>query len=117
VGDAVATTAGALPFKAVIHVVGPRHGDGDEAAKIARALDSAFAIAAARGWRSISFPAVSSGIFGVPASVCFKGYVNAVRGFCSAHASSTLSLFRLVLVEGPVADLARQQFAGNTPPA
>lgn len=111
VGEAVATTAGALPFKAVIHVVGPRQGDGEESAKVARALLSAFEIAEARGWGSIAFPAVSSGIFGVPAAACFKGYVNAVRAFCAARASSTLARFRLVLVEGPVADLARRQFA------
>jgi hypothetical protein len=54
---------------------------------------------------------VSSGIFGVPAETCFSGYVAAVQGFCSARSTSALTLFRLVLVEGPVADEARRRFA------
>jgi O-acetyl-ADP-ribose deacetylase (regulator of RNase III) len=110
-GEGVATTAGKLPFKAVIHVVGPRQGQGNEEAMVTRALASAFDIAEARSWRSIAFPAVSSGIFGVPAETCFSAYLAAVREFCARHAGSTLALFRLVLVEGPVADVARRRFA------
>jgi O-acetyl-ADP-ribose deacetylase (regulator of RNase III) len=110
-GEGVATTAGRLPFEAVIHVVGPRQGEGSEEAMVARALASAFEIAEARGWKSIAFPAVSSGIFGVPAVTCFSGYLAAVRSFCAARPTSALVLFRLVLVEGPVAEVARRQFA------
>src|SRR5205814_6286933 len=33
-GAAVATAAGKLPFKAVIHAVGPRYGEGDEERKL-----------------------------------------------------------------------------------
>ena len=60
-GDAVVTVAGRLPFKGVIHAVGPRMGVGDEEAKLVRALTSAFLRAHERGWTSVSFPAVSSG--------------------------------------------------------
>jgi O-acetyl-ADP-ribose deacetylase (regulator of RNase III) len=79
VGSAVATTAGMLPFKGVIHAVGPRRGEGDEEAKLVRALAAAFALARVRGWESVSFPAVSSGIFAVPADVCARAYVAAAR--------------------------------------
>src|SRR6186997_1120043 len=41
-GSAVATTAGKLPFKGVIHAVGPRYGEGDEEETIFKALSSAF---------------------------------------------------------------------------
>ena len=37
-GSAVVTTAGRLPFKAVIHTIGPRWGEGEEEAKLERAL-------------------------------------------------------------------------------
>jgi len=36
-GSAVVTGAGALPFKGVIHAVGPRYGEGDEYLGAARA--------------------------------------------------------------------------------
>jgi O-acetyl-ADP-ribose deacetylase (regulator of RNase III) len=56
-GSAVATTAGKLPFRAVIHAVGPRQGEGDEEAKLVRALAAAFGLAKTRGWQTVSFPA------------------------------------------------------------
>ncbi len=78
-GSAVATSAGRLPYKGVIHAVGPRQGEGDEEAKLRQALAAAFALAHAHGWDAVSFPAVSSGIFGVPADVCSRAYVAAAR--------------------------------------
>jgi O-acetyl-ADP-ribose deacetylase (regulator of RNase III) len=96
-GSAVVTSAGALPFKSVIHAVGPRQGEGDEEAKLVRALNEAFARAAEHGWRSVSFPAVSSGIFAVPLDVCARAYVKAAR-------SSPLAETRLCLRDQPVID-------------
>src|SRR5690349_17673109 len=57
-GEAAVTTAGKLPFKGVIHAVGPRYGEGDEERKLVAALSAAFAIARQKGWRSVAFPAV-----------------------------------------------------------
>ena len=78
-GSAAVTTAGKLPFRGVIHAVGPRRGEGDEEALLAKALGAAFALAKARGWESVSFPAVSSGIFAVPLDVCARAYLKAAR--------------------------------------
>jgi O-acetyl-ADP-ribose deacetylase len=111
-GEAVLTTAGHLPFKGVIHAVGPRQGQGDEEAKLARALVSAFRIAAEQGWRSLSFPAVSSGIFGVPPNVCAKAYLRAAKEHFAAP--GPLRKLRLVLVEGPVADVMRIYLSPGT---
>ena len=96
-GSAVVTTAGKLPFKGVIHAVGPRHGEGDEEAKLYQALTSAFARAKEKGWSSVSFPAVSSGIFAVPLEVCARAYLKAMR-------ASPLSKVRLCLRDQPVID-------------
>ena len=96
-GTAVATTAGALPFKAVIHAVGPRHGEGDEEAKLVSALSNAFSLAAGRGWLSIAFPAVSSGIFAVPLDICARAYLESAR-------SAPLRQVRLCLRDRPVID-------------
>jgi len=109
VGEAVVTTAGRLPFKGVIHAVGPRRGEGDEEARLARALRSAFELAHERGWRSLSFPAVSSGIFAVPLEVCARAYLGAVAAFFGERPDSTLKLLRLCLFAGPLVDAVQRE--------
>src|SRR5918911_355442 len=42
VGSAVATRAGKLPCKAVIHTVGPRMGEGNEDYKLRKAVEAVF---------------------------------------------------------------------------
>jgi O-acetyl-ADP-ribose deacetylase (regulator of RNase III) len=111
VGSAVVTTAGDLPFQGVIHAVGPRQGEGDEEAKLVSALVSAFSRAAERGWRSVAFPAVSSGIFAVPHDVCARAYVRAVREYFTAHPESSLQTVRLALFGGPIVEAVRTELS------
>ena len=103
-GSAVVTTAGKLPFKGVIHAVGPRYGEGDEEAKLVRALLASFACAREQGWRSVSFPAVSSGIFSVPLEICARAYLTSVR-------EAKLEVARLCLRDAPVIDAVRAELA------
>ena len=91
------TGAGKLPFKGVIHAVGPRQGEGDEEAKLAGALTAAFDCAREHGWDAISFPTVSSGIFAVPLEVCARAYIAAAR-------SAPIGKVRLCLRDQPVID-------------
>jgi O-acetyl-ADP-ribose deacetylase (regulator of RNase III) len=109
VGDAVVTTAGRLPFKGVIHAVGPHMSVGQEEDRLVQALGAAFRCAHERGWLSVSFPAVSSGIFAVPPEVCARAYVRAVRGFFTAHPDTSLRTIRLCLLQGPLVDLVRAE--------
>jgi O-acetyl-ADP-ribose deacetylase len=104
-GSAVVTTAGRLPFKGVIHAVGPRLGEGGEQAKLEAALDAAFACARERGWDSVSFPAVSSGIFAVPLDVCARAYAAAAR-------RAGLRQVRLCLRDQPVIDAVLKELQG-----
>ncbi len=66
VGDAVVTSAGNLKAKYVIHAVGPRWGEGYEEMKLRSAVYSALERATERKLKSISIPAISTGIFGYP---------------------------------------------------
>jgi O-acetyl-ADP-ribose deacetylase len=72
VGTAVITTAGRLPCKAVIHTVGPHMGEGSEDKKLRKAIKSVLALAQETGFKSISIPAISTGIFGYPKDKCAK---------------------------------------------
>ena len=70
VGGAVITTAGNLKTKHVIHAVGPRMGEGNENEKLKNATLNSLKLADENNLKSISFPAISAGIFGFPIERC-----------------------------------------------
>ncbi len=67
-GQAVATTAGRLKAKYVIHTVGPvwHGGDQGEPEALSSCYRECMRIADESGLHSIAFPAISTGIFGYP---------------------------------------------------
>ncbi len=90
VGTAVITTGGKLPARYVIHAVGPRMGEGDEDDKLKSAVLSVLSLASERGLKSISMPAISSGIFGFPKDRCAKILVSEAYNYLKATPSSGL---------------------------
>ncbi len=66
VGGAVITTGGNLKARHVIHAVGPRWGEGNEDEKLKNATLNSLKVANQNNLKSISFPAISTGIFGFP---------------------------------------------------
>ena len=70
VGGAVITNAGNLKAKYVIHAVGPRMGEGNEDEKLKNATLNSLILADEKKLKSISFPAISTGIFGFPIKRC-----------------------------------------------
>jgi len=70
VGGAVITTGGTLKAKHVIHAVGPRMGEGDEDQKLKNATLNSLKVADENNLKSISLPAISTGIFGFPIERC-----------------------------------------------
>ncbi|MBO3752819.1 O-acetyl-ADP-ribose deacetylase [Streptosporangiaceae bacterium NEAU-GS5] len=66
-GEAVATTAGDLPARWVIHTVGPVYsGDDSRRDLLASCYRTSLAVAQELGAGSMAFPAISTGIFGWP---------------------------------------------------
>ncbi|HMN45436.1 MAG TPA: O-acetyl-ADP-ribose deacetylase [Povalibacter sp.] len=66
-GEAVATTAGELPARFVIHTVGPVWGqDRPEADLLASCYRKSLELAESLELRSIAFPAISTGVYGYP---------------------------------------------------
>jgi len=95
VGAAVATGAGDLRARWVIHTVGPnaRRGQTDPAL-LASCFESSLAEAARVGARSVAFPAVSAGIYGWDADEVARIAVATVRA--SPHLTK-VDLVRFVL--------------------
>ena len=67
-GSAVATGAGRLPAKYVFHAVGPVYRDGrhGEPELLASCYRKCLEMAEERGARTITFPAISTGVYGYP---------------------------------------------------
>ena len=70
VGSSVITTSGQLPCQAIIHTVGPKMGEGNEDFKLSKSIHSSLSLASDNNYKSISIPAISSGIFGFPKDRC-----------------------------------------------
>lgn len=83
------TSAGQLPFKAVIHAVGPRMGEGDEQRKIQQAVSLSLKLCDMHEWRSVAFPAISAGIFGVPIEITARAFFHAITSFWDARMEET----------------------------
>lgn len=68
VGEAVATTAGNLKAKYVIHTVGPRwnNGNSEEQIKLANCYKNSLEIAGQLQLKTIAFPNISTGIYRFP---------------------------------------------------
>ena len=81
-GSAVVTTAGNLPAKFVFHAVGPIYNGGTngEADALASAYRACLSLAEEKGIAYISFPSISTGVYGYPvedaAPVALREVVN-----------------------------------------
>lgn len=86
-GHAVITIAGDLPASAVIHTVGPvwHGGDRMEAQTLTDAYKNSLQLAAANNYRSIAFPAISTGVYGYPKEEAAEIAVRTVTAFLTRY--------------------------------
>jgi O-acetyl-ADP-ribose deacetylase (regulator of RNase III) len=105
VGGAVATTAGALPSRWVIHAVGPRWGEGEEEQKLRSAVRSSLDQAHDLGARSIALPAISTGIFGYPKAAGTSTIVDELLSWLGSHPGAALKSVRLTAFDEQTARL------------
>lgn len=82
-GECVATNAGNLQAKYVIHTVGPIYHECDEncADLLASCYSNALNIAVELGCKDIAFPAISTGIYGYPKDKAAHIAYNVVKKF------------------------------------
>lgn len=80
VGEAVATGAGRMPCRWVIHTVGPdRHRGQTDPAQLASCFRRSLEVAEQVGAGSVAFPAISAGAYGWDAGEVAEVAVGAVR--------------------------------------
>ncbi len=108
-GEAVETSAGDMPAEYVIHTVGPIYSECAD--RCEELLFNAYANSVKKalqlGCRSISFPAISTGIYGYPQKEAAKIAYKAVRSFEDEdievffvfHSQQSLDLFKEALAQ------------------
>jgi O-acetyl-ADP-ribose deacetylase (regulator of RNase III) len=90
-GEAVATTAGRLPARWVIHTVGPVWTDAEDRTPLLRACyANSLRVAGELGAATIAFPLISAGAFGWPLE-------DAIRQALDVLGQASLTEVRLVL--------------------
>lgn len=103
VGDAVATGAGDLPCRWVIHTAGPnRHRGETDPALLASCFVRSLQLAEGLGARSVAIPAVGAGIYGWDPVTVAEAAAGAAHT-TNAHAT-TVRLIRFVLFSRPLLD-------------
>lgn len=97
--DPARTSGGLLPSKYLIHAVGPAWGEGGEDAKLEAAVSGSLKVADGLGLKSISMPAISTGIFGFPKERAAEIIVRIVQKYFEMITGSGIKIVRLVLYD------------------
>ncbi len=85
-GQAVATTAGRLPARWVVHTAGPIWSASEDRSEVLRSCYAAsLRVADGLGARSVAFPAISAGIYGWPVDDAARQAVAGVRSVTPEH--------------------------------
>ena len=106
-GEAVATTAGRLPARWVIHTVGPVWAKSEDRTPLLRACyTNSLRVAAELGARSVAFPLISSGIYRWPKRDAIAQALDAID-----TAPATVPDIRLVLFDDATRAVADEVYA------
>lgn len=116
-GGAVLATAGKMRARHVIHTVGPVYGSGgaDKAEKLAECYRNSIGITAESGLSTVAFPAISTGVYGVPKVEAAAVSSRAIKEALDTNPS--IRKVRLVFFLGGDAEVFRrhQVFDRNSP--
>ena len=109
-GQAVATTAGELLAKKVIHTVGPIYKDGlhQESELLASAYYKSLLLASSLGLKSIAFPSISTGAYGYPLQEAAGIALKTVKDFL-INEKHRFSLVKFVLFSDNILKIYEQE--------
>ncbi|MCB5224778.1 MAG: O-acetyl-ADP-ribose deacetylase [Candidatus Cloacimonetes bacterium] len=94
-GEAKLTMGYNLPAKYVIHTVGPvwRGGNHSEEELLASCYRRSLELAQEKGFKSIAFPNISTGVYRFPKELAARIAVQTVRSFLEKHSQIEVSFY------------------------
>ena len=115
-GQAVATTAGRLLSRFVIHTVGPvwHGGSREEERLLADCYRNSLRAAAENGCETIAFPAISTGVYRFPKERAAAIASEAVREFLESDESIRKVLFVFFSTEDEALFIRENRFVKNS---
>lgn len=84
-GEVVVTEAGKLSADLIIHAVGPRFREDDIEEKLLKTMRNTLLRAEERGVKTLAFPAMGAGYYGIPAPVSSRVMLDALKEHLSGN--------------------------------
>lgn len=81
IGEAVVTSAGKMNARYIIHAVGPRFQEEELEEKLGKTIWNVLKIAEEKGIKSLAFPAMGVGFYGIPLNLCARVSLMTVRDY------------------------------------
>jgi len=92
-GEAVASTAGNLKARTIIHAVGPKFQESDREEKLRTTMRSALRVAEEKGLRTLAFPAMGAGFYMIPPELSARVMFETIR----EHVTSATGLTEITV--------------------
>ncbi len=94
-GEAVATAAGNLKAKFIIHAVGPRFQEEDTEGKLRVTTLNVLRKAEEKGIKRLAFPAMGAGFYGIPLDLCARITLEVIKKHLEGQSSLEEVIFCL----------------------
>ncbi|MFO7881681.1 MAG: macro domain-containing protein [Kosmotogaceae bacterium] len=105
ISEVTVTGAGKMKAKYVIHVHGPKKGTKDYKGLLYKSFYNVFKESDELGLSSLSVPAVSSGIFGVPKNECARAFFKALLDYFNSNPESSIKLVRACNIDSETTEI------------
>ena len=86
-GEAVVTTAGNLNAEYIIHACGPKFQKPETERKLRECMKSALTQADVKRFRTVAFPPMGAGFYGVPLNLCARVMLEVINDFAQSETS------------------------------
>jgi len=86
-GEAVITTAGEMKAKHIIHACGPKFQEPDLEKKLADCMASSLKVATDNGLKTLAYPPMGPGFYGVPLDLCARVMLDTIKAFLEGETS------------------------------
>lgn len=95
--EAVATGAGELKAKHIIHAVGPRFQEEEEDRKLRETMKASLKQAEGKGIKSLAFPPMGTGFYGIPLALATKVMTEEIKKYLEG--ATDLEEVRIVVMD------------------